>query len=97
MRNVLKELRLRNAALYWFGWLCWLGALLSFILIWTANLEVSGVPAAIKPFKFCLSIAIAVWTKAKSSGCRTKLVDSLPDAPAGRAAIHLGYSCRDEY
>ncbi len=60
--NFLKELKRRNAALYWFGWLCWLGAALSFILIWASDRQVSGIPAAIKPFKFCLSIAIAVWT-----------------------------------
>jgi cell shape-determining protein MreD len=58
----LGELRRRNAALYYFGWLCWLGALVSAILIRTSTLRVEGTPAAIKPFKFFLSIAIAVWT-----------------------------------
>lgn len=58
----LRELRRRNAALYYYGWLCWLGAIASAILIRTSHLQVSGISAAIKPFKFFVSIAIAVWT-----------------------------------
>lgn len=58
----LHTLRMRNAALYYFGWLCWAGAMISFILLWTTSTQVAGISAAIKPFKFFLSIAVAVWT-----------------------------------
>jgi hypothetical protein len=58
----LTELRRRNAALYYFGLLCWLGAAISCVLIWASQAKVNGIPAAIKPFKFFVSIAIATWT-----------------------------------
>ena len=58
----LKELRRRNRALYLFGAFCWAGALICLMLIPMAHTMVSGVPAALKPFKFFLSIAIASWT-----------------------------------
>lgn len=58
----LNALRRRNRPLYAFGACCWIGALISIILIWTVHTEVAGVPAAVKPFKFFLSFAIVTWT-----------------------------------
>ena len=62
MIKLLRRLRICNPALYYFGWLCLAGASICAILIQTSGLQVGGLPAALKPVKFFLSIWIAVWT-----------------------------------
>jgi hypothetical protein len=62
MIEIFRRLRTRNPALYWYGWICAGCALICAALIQTSALEVSGLPAALKPLKFFLSVWIAVWT-----------------------------------
>lgn len=62
MRSFLTELRQRNALLYYFGWANLLGALVCAIMIFVTNVQVLGINAWIKPFKFFVSSAIFVWT-----------------------------------
>ena len=59
-----ESLKLRNEALFYFGILCFLLALIFFILSRTTTTEVLGINAWIKPVKFSLSLAIFSWTMA---------------------------------
>ncbi len=58
----LNELSVRNPALYYFGWLCLGGALLSAIMTQVTDTEVLGINAWIKPFKFYMSSWIFAWS-----------------------------------
>lgn len=62
MIKFLRELRKANPPLFFYGWLCVAGAVICLILMQSSALEVGGLPAALKPLKFFLSIWIAVWT-----------------------------------
>lgn len=62
MRYFLTELKKRNALLYWFGWLNLAGAVVCLLMWQVSDLQVAGVNAYIKPFKFFVSIAIFTWT-----------------------------------
>ncbi|HTE28904.1 MAG TPA: hypothetical protein VK666_00910 [Chryseolinea sp.] len=58
----LNELRRRNPVLYYFGWLNFIGALISIIMTQTSETAVLGINAWIKPMKFFFSIWIFCWT-----------------------------------
>lgn len=58
----LNQLRQRNAVLYYFGWIYFIGGLLCIILTQTSATVVLGINAFIKPMKFFLSIWIFCWS-----------------------------------
>ncbi len=60
--DFLATLALRNAPLYYFGWVCLAGALGCALLTQLSRRQVMGVNAWVKPFKFFASIALFVWT-----------------------------------
>jgi hypothetical protein len=60
----LNQLRKRNAILYYFGWLYFLGGIVSIIMTQTSGTIVLGINAWIKPMKFFFSIWIFCWTMA---------------------------------
>lgn len=61
MLHFLETLKVRNEALYYFGWLCLLAAIAFFILARTTNIQVMGVNAWYKPFKFAMSTLLFSW------------------------------------
>lgn len=58
----LTTLKTRNKALFFFGWVNLIGALLCIIPIVFTDTEVLGIHAWIKPFKFLLSSFIFSWS-----------------------------------
>ena len=58
----LNELRKRNYILYYFGWLYFVGGIVSIIMTQTSDTIVLGINAWIKPMKFFFSIWIFCWT-----------------------------------
>lgn len=62
--DFLHQLSIRNPELYYFGWVCILGAATSLTLSFSTATEVMGINAYIKPFKFFLSAAIFIWSMA---------------------------------
>lgn len=66
--NVLEILRQRNEALFIFGAVNLILAMLFLILSRTTNIEVAGTNAWYKPIKFALSIGIFSWTMAWFTG-----------------------------
>jgi len=61
---LLNELKKRNLILYYFGWLYFLGGLISLVMIQTTDTIVLGINAWIKPMKFFFSIWLFCWTMA---------------------------------
>jgi hypothetical protein len=62
MIGFLKELKNRNGLLYWYGWFCFLGALVCLVMTQISGTMVLGINAWIKPLKFFISIAVFCWT-----------------------------------
>lgn len=62
MPGFFTDLRNRNAALYYFGWINLLGALTCVIMSQLHDVQVLGINAWIKPVKFFLSTTIFCWT-----------------------------------
>lgn len=60
--SFLCELALRNAPLYYFGWVCLVGALACAGLGQVSQRRVLGTNAWRKPLRFCMSITLFVWT-----------------------------------
>ncbi|MBO9564246.1 MAG: hypothetical protein J7621_15795 [Niastella sp.] len=60
----LYELSRRNAILYYYGWLYFIGGILCAIMTQTTTNTVLGINAWIKPMKFAFSIWIFCWTMA---------------------------------
>jgi hypothetical protein len=60
----LQQLRNRNVILYYFGWLYFLGGVVSLIMTQVSDTIVLGIDAWIKPVKFFFSIWIFCWTMA---------------------------------
>jgi hypothetical protein len=58
----LKELAIRNTALYRFGWFTLALFFLAVMMFFIDPTEIKGINAWIKPMKFGLSITIYVWT-----------------------------------
>jgi hypothetical protein len=59
--NIIKE---KNEPLFYFGWLCLLGTVVCFLLTQTSRVEVLGISAWWKPFKFWFSTVTLVWSMA---------------------------------
>lgn len=64
MYHFVDELRLRNLPLFWFGLICLGLSLLFLTLTRFTSVEVLGVNAWYKPFKFTLSTTLYVWAMA---------------------------------
>lgn len=62
MLDFLIELRLRNAELYYYGWVCLLAAISFLVYSRFDATQVMGVNAWIKPTKFAISTAIFSWS-----------------------------------
>lgn len=54
----------KNPALFWFGMLCMLGAIICAILTTRTSIQVNNINAYIKPMKFFLSVSIYAFTMA---------------------------------
>ena len=64
IKYFFSELLTRNPILYYFGWTCAAGTLITAILWMITTTEVNNISAWIKPFKFFLSTTILMWTLA---------------------------------
>ena len=60
--SFLKELKTRNALLYWFGLFNLIVAIICLVLMQTDNAELLGVNRWLKPFKFYASVGIMILT-----------------------------------
>jgi hypothetical protein len=60
--SFLKELRNRNALLYWFGWYNLIAGIVCIGLMIFDDVQILGISRWIKPMKFFLSVAVMVWT-----------------------------------
>jgi hypothetical protein len=60
----LQQLRDRNPVLYYFGWIYFIGGVISLIMTQTFDIIVLGINAWIKPMKFFFSIWLFCWTMA---------------------------------
>jgi len=62
--SFIKELKIRNEHLFYFGLLCVIISIVGLVLTKTTSTEVHGVNAWFKPFKFAVSIGLFSWTMA---------------------------------
>ena len=62
MPRFLRELKQRNALLYYFGWVNLIGLFLCVAMMQVNDIQVLGINAWIKPAKFFLSTTIFCWT-----------------------------------
>ena len=60
----IKELKIRNEYLFYFGLLCVIFSMVCIILTKTTSTEIQGVNAWFKPLKFAISIGLFSWTMA---------------------------------
>ena len=60
----IKELKVRNEYLFYFGLLCVIISIVCIVLTKTSSSEVQGVNAWYKPFKFVVSIGLFSWSMA---------------------------------
>ncbi|WP_339655283.1 hypothetical protein [Flavobacterium frigidarium] len=60
----IKELKVRNDALFYFGLLCLLLSVICIVLTKTTSTQIHGVNAWFKPFKFAVSLGLYSWTMA---------------------------------
>lgn len=60
----IKELKIRNEYLFYFGLFCVILSIVCIILTKTTTTQVHGVNAWFKPFKFAVSIGLYSWTMA---------------------------------
>lgn len=58
----IKELKVRNDALFYFGLLCLLLSVICIVLTKTTSTQIHGVNAWFKPFKFAISLGLYSWT-----------------------------------
>jgi hypothetical protein len=64
MLYFFQELKSRNEAMYYFGFVCLLAAIFFAVMTQFSTLKVYGINAYIKPFKFALSTVLLVWAMA---------------------------------
>ena len=62
--SFIKELKIRNEYLFYFGLLCVILSIVCIVLTKTTSAQVHGVNAWFKPFKFAVSIGLYSWTMA---------------------------------
>ena len=60
----IKELKIRNEYLFYFGLLCVILSIVCIVHTKTTSIQVHGVNAWFKPFKFAVSIGLFSWTMA---------------------------------
>ena len=60
----LKELKVRNDALFYFGLFCLLLSVICIVFTKTTATQIHGVNAWFKPFKFAVSLGLYSWTMA---------------------------------
>ena len=60
--SFIKELKIRNEYLFYFGLFCFSLSIIFIVLTKFASIQVHGVNAWFKPFKFSVSIALFSWT-----------------------------------
>lgn len=60
----IKELKVRNDALFYFGMLCLLLSIICIVCTKTTSTQIHGVNAWFKPFKFAVSLGLYSWTMA---------------------------------
>ena len=60
----IKELKVRNDVLFYFGLLCLLLSVICIVLTKTTSTQIHGVNAWFKPFKFAISLGLYSWTMA---------------------------------
>lgn len=64
MENLFQTLRFRNETLFLFGLICLVSAVVFLILTQVTKVQVMGVNAWYKPFKFALSTTLYAWAMA---------------------------------
>ena len=62
--NFVKELKIRNESLFYFGLFCISLSILFIVLTKLTTTQVHGVNAWFKPLKFAVSIGLFAWTMA---------------------------------
>ncbi|MCW2118761.1 hypothetical protein [Flavobacterium sp. 7A] len=62
--GLIKELKVRNDALFYFGLFCLLLSVICIVLTKTTATQIHGVNAWFKPFKFAVSLGLYSWTMA---------------------------------
>lgn len=62
MCSFLKELKNRNAAIYWFGWYNVILGIVCIVLTLFDSQQVLGISRWIKPMKFFFSVWVMLWT-----------------------------------
>ena len=62
--NFIKELKIRNESLFYFGLFCLSLSIIFIILTKFTTTQVHGINAWFKPFKFAISIVLFAWTMA---------------------------------
>jgi len=62
--SFIKELKIRNESLFYFGLFCLCLTIVFFVLTKLTTTQVHGVNAWFKPFKFAVSIGVFAWTMA---------------------------------
>jgi hypothetical protein len=60
--NFIKELKIRNESLFYFGLFCLSLSIIFIVLTQLTTRKVNGVNAWFKPFKFAISIGLFAWT-----------------------------------
>jgi len=59
-----ESIRLKNEPLFYYGLICFIASVVCLILSRMTSVQVMGISAWIKPFKFCISTTIMAWTMA---------------------------------
>ncbi len=62
--NFIRELKIRNESLFYFGLFCLSLSILFIVLTKFTTTQIQGVNAWFKPFKFAVSIGLFAWTMA---------------------------------
>ncbi|MEZ7839010.1 MAG: hypothetical protein QMB13_06755, partial [Flavobacteriales bacterium] len=62
--NFIKELKIRNESLFYFGLFCLSLSILFIVLTKLTTTQIHEVNAWFKPFKFAVSIGLFAWTMA---------------------------------
>ncbi len=62
MLEILNTIKQKNELLYYFGWVCVAGSIITGLLTQITSTEVLGINAYIKPMKFFISTVLFAWT-----------------------------------
>jgi len=64
MIEFLESIKAKNDTLFYYGLICLIASIVCLILSRFNSIQVLGISAWIKPFKFCISTTIMAWTMA---------------------------------